>query len=503
MPGGNPGGQSGGNELTRFEIGSPVSREDVGLCRHPPSFPVWHRELGLPPFLLPPVRFLSVSRTSFLAATTLLAILLIGCAPAKPHETVLKFSGSALGAEGTLVAKQLKQFMVLNPDIHVELQRTPDDASQRHQLYVQWLNARVGNPDILQLDVVWTPEFAAAGWVLPLTRFGPAAKEFFPATIEANTWAGQLYALPWFADVGLLYRRTDLVPNEPRTLGELVTDAKTAMARPGGPRFGIVWQGARYEGLITGFVEYLGAFGGRILDDSGRVVVNQPEAVRALEFMRDELYVSHIAPLDVLTWHEEEARFAFQNGTAAFMRNWPYAVAAMSDTTQSRVAGKFAVSPMPGSGEGKGHSTATLGGSQLAINAYSEFPEAAYRLIAYLTAPEQMLERAQAVGQYPTRPALYHDARLRSAIAIPLDDARRAIESATPRPVTPIYTELSDILQIELHRALVRQAEPRDALNSAAKSIDALIARTGMQKLMSSTRVTPAAASSDTAGHSE
>ena len=429
---------------------------------------------------------------------------LAGCTRTpKSHQTVLTFSGSALGAEGTLVAKQLQKFMQLHPDIRVELQRTPDDASQRHQLYVQWLNARVGNPDILQLDVVWTPEFAAAGWVLPLTRFAPASDEFFPATITANTWAGQLYALPWFADVGLLYRRTDFVPNEPRTLGELVTDAKQAMARPGGPRFGIVWQGARYEGLITGFVEYLGAFGGRILDDSGRVVVNQPEAVRALQFMRDELYTWHIAPLDVLTWHEEEARFAFQNGTAVFMRNWPYPVAAMSDKTQSRVAGKFAVSPMPASGERGGHSTAALGGAQLAINAYTESPDSAYRLIEYLAAPEQMLERAQAVGQYPTRAAVYSDPRLRAAIAIPLDDARRAIESATPRPVTPIYTELSEILQIELHRALVRQAEPQDALNSAAKRIDALIERTGMRKLMSSGQTAPATTASSTAGHTE
>jgi ABC-type glycerol-3-phosphate transport system substrate-binding protein len=413
--------------------------------------------------------------------------LLAACAPAsKKGETVLTFSGSALGAEGTLVQKQLKRFMELNPGIRVELQRTPDDANQRHQLYVQWLNARVGNPSILQLDVVWTPEFAAAGWVLPLDPYAPVRSEFFPATVIANTWAGKLYALPWFADVGLLYRRTDLVPNEPKTLEEMVTDAQTAMSRRGGPRYGIVSQGARYEGLITGFVEYLGAFGGRIIDDKGEVVVNRPEAVRALEFMRDELYKTHVAPLDVLTWHEEEARFAFQNGNAAFMRNWPYPVAAMSDTSQSKVAGKFAVSPMPASGTApNGHSTAALGGAQLAINAYAENPAAAYKLIAYLTAPEQMLARAQAVGQYPTRPALYNDARLRGAIAIPLDNARRAIESATPRPVTPIYTELSEILQIELHRALVRQVEPREALNSAAARINALIERTGMRKLMS------------------
>jgi len=421
---------------------------------------------------------------------TALRLLACACVAAcssssKKHETVLTFSGSALGAEGTLVAKQLKRFMQLNPDIRVELQRTPDDASQRHQLYVQWLNARVGNPSILQLDVVWTPEFAAAGWVLPLEKYSPAKSEFFPATMAANTWAGKLYALPWFADVGLLYRRTDLVPREPQTLEELVADAQRAKAQRGGPRYGLVSQGARYEGLITGFVEYLGAFGGRIIDDSGEVVVNRPEAVRALEFMRDELYKWNVVPLDVLTWHEEEARFAFQNANSAFMRNWPYAVGAMSDTAQSKVIGKFAVSPMPKSGTApNGHSTAALGGAQLAINAYTEFPDAAYKLIAYLTAPEQMLERAQAVGQYPTRPGLYDDARLRGAINVPLENARRAIESATPRPVTPIYTELSEILQIELHRALVRQAEPGQALDEAAARINALIERTGMRKLM-------------------
>lgn len=383
------------------------------------------------------------------------------------------------------MGRQLQRFMALNPGVRVELQRTPDDANQRHQLYVQWLNARVGNPDILQLDVVWTPEFAAAGWVLALEPYSPPKAEFFPATIEANTWAGKLYALPWFADVGLLYRRTDLVPEEPRTLDELVASAKRATSRRGGPRHGIVWQGARYEGLITTFVEYLGAFGGSILDAKGQVVVNNEEGVRALEFMRDQIYGSKIAPLDVLTWHEEEGRFAFQNGTAVFMRNWPYAFGSMSDSAQSRVAGKYAVSPMPSSGAPGGRSTATLGGGQLAINAYSESPEAAYKLIAYLTAPEQMLERAQAVGQYPTRPALYDDDRLRAALAIPLAQARRAIESATPRPVTPIYTELSDILQIELHRALVRHAEPREALNTAAARIEVLIERTGMRKLMS------------------
>src|SRR6185436_1118084 len=115
-----------------------------------------------------------------------------------------------------------------------------------------------------------------------------------------------------------------------------------------------------------------------------------------------------------------------------------------------------------------GRPTATLGGAQLAINANSAHPKAAYEVIEYLTRPEQMLERARVVGQFPTRPALYYEPELAKALVIPPARARAIIELAIPRPVTPVYTELSEILQIYLHRALTRQLEPAPALASAA-----------------------------------
>ncbi len=407
---------------------------------------------------------------------------------ASDERTLVRISGSALGAEGAILTAQLDRFMAERQDIRVEIQRTPDDATQRHQLYVQWLNARVGHPDILQLDVVWTAEFAAAEWILPLARFGADTGDFFPATVDANTWRGELYAVPWFVDVGLLYRRTDLVPDEPADLAELAALARDAAAAPGPPRYGLVFQGARYEGLITGFVEILGGFGARILDDDGRVVVDDPAAVRALEFLRDLIWELEAAPTDVLGWHEEETRFAFQNGEALFMRNWPYAYGLLADSTRSSVAGRYAVGPMPAAPRSvapNGEPTATLGGAQLAINRWSEVPEAAWAVIEYLTAPERMLERARAVGQFPPRVALYDDPRLDSALTIPAAQARRAIERAEPRPVTPIWTELSEILQIELHRALARQTTPEAALRAAAQRMNALMERTGVRDLYS------------------
>ncbi|HEY8196115.1 MAG TPA: ABC transporter substrate-binding protein [Gemmatimonadales bacterium] len=408
-------------------------------------------------------------------ATVLLSL---GCGGGSqlPGPAVVTFPISALGAEGQVLVHQLSRFMKENPGIKVVQRVTPDGADQKHQLYVQWLNAGASDPDILQLDVIWTPEFAAAGWILPLNQFQPDTAAFFPSTIEANRWQDSLYALPWFADVGMLYWRTDLMNRPPATFDELVHQAQQARPK-GGPRYGFVWQGARYEGLITTFLEYLGAYGGRILD-GGRVVVNSEAGLRALTEMRDEIYRYGVVPTTALTWHEEETRFAFQNGEAAFMRNWPYAYPLMEDSADSRVAGKFAVAPMP-AGPGGTH-TAAIGGAQLAINRRTEHPEAAWAVIDFLTQPEQMRERAQVVGQFPTRTALYDDPDLASGLAIPPAMVRRIIEYAVPRPVTPIYTQLSEILQINLHRALTRQAEPAAALARAQTEMQRVLNRAGL-----------------------
>jgi ABC-type glycerol-3-phosphate transport system substrate-binding protein len=409
---------------------------------------------------------------------TAIALLLLGCGPRAHSRVVLTLPASALGAEARVLNAQLERFMALHPDIQVVQRRTPDAADQRHQLYVQWLNARASDPDILQLDVVWTPEFAAAGWILPLDRFRPPADSFLAATIRADSWHGRLYALPWFVDAGMLYWRRDLLRRAPTTLAEMVRDVRAVQTRPGAPPDGFVWQGARYEGLVTVFQEILGGFGGRIMDDSGRIVVNSPAGLAALTWMRDAVSPGGISPSPVLTWQEEQVRFAFQNGDALFMRNWPYAYPLMEDSTQSRVAGRFAVVPMPAALPG--HETAALGGQQLAINARAEYPDSAYALIAFLTAPAQMLERAQQVGEYPTRVALYDDPRLARALPIAPAVARRIVEHAEPRPVTPVYTELSELLQVWLHRALTGQATPARALAGASDQMQALLRRVGL-----------------------
>jgi multiple sugar transport system substrate-binding protein len=420
--------------------------------------------------------FLSVTRRASAGGVALLLAACGGGASSLPGPAVVTFPISALGAEGEVLVRQLDRFMAQNPGIKVVQRITPDAADQKHQLYVQWLNAGASDPDVLQLDVIWTPEFAAAGWILPLNRFGPDTAEFFPSTIKANQWQDSLYALPWFIDVGMLYWRTDLMREPPATYDDLVRISRRAQ-QGGKVKYGFVYQGARYEGLVANFVEYLTAHGGKVLE-GGRVVVNSDGGRRALTRMRDEIYRHGVVPSAVLTWHEEESRFAFQNGHAAFMRNWPYPVPMLQDTAESEVAGKFAVAPLPAAPGGS--PAAAIGGAQLAINRNTEHPEAAWAVIDYLTRPEQMRERARVVGQFPTRSRVYDDPDLASGLAIPAPIVKRIIEHAVPRPVTPVYTQLSEILQIHLHRALTRQTEPAAALARAQQEMQRLLNRVGL-----------------------
>ncbi|HKK07753.1 MAG TPA: ABC transporter substrate-binding protein [Gemmatimonadota bacterium] len=405
------------------------------------------------------------------------AVGLAACRGKPERGVVLTFPGSAVGAEARVLRTQLDRFMAGHPGIRVEQRVTPDAADQRHQLYVQWLNARAPEPDILQLDVIWTPEFAAAGWILPLDTLGADASPFFPNTVRADRWQGHLYALPWFVDMGLLYWRTDLMDRPPATFEALARDAARSQAGDSVP-YGFVWQGARYEGLVTVFLEHLGGFGGRIMDDSGHVLVDSNAAVRALTWMRDAVWKQGIVPRAALTWQEEQTRFAFQNGQAALMRNWPYAYPLMEDSASSEVAGRFAAAVMPAAPGGT--PTSALGGSQLAINARTRHPRAALELLRFLTAPRQMIERARVVGEYPTRRSLYAGDTLRGLLPIPPERARALIEHAVPRPVTPVYSQLSSLLQIQLHRALTRQAGPREALEKAARRMRALLERVGL-----------------------
>ena len=162
--------------------------------------------------------------------------MLLAAACGQPAGARLTVSGSAVGLEADLLRRQIQRFNDAHPRIAVTLRATPDAADQRHQLYVQWLNARACEPDILQLDVVWTPEFAAAGWIGASIGSARTRPNSSPLRWTRTAGTARLYALPWFVDVGhaVLAYRSDAA--RAGNLGELASSPQRASAEQQGAR---------------------------------------------------------------------------------------------------------------------------------------------------------------------------------------------------------------------------------------------------------------------------
>ena len=334
-------------------------------------------------------------------------------------DRVLTFSGSVVGREADVIRRQLDRFRE-EPVDQVAVRPRP---MRRTSAISSTCSGSTPAPAIptscSSTSCGRRSSRRPAG--LPLDRFNPPVDDFFPAAVAAESLerrALRAAVVRGRRHAVLAHRPRAAAAARPRRLALLARRAQDDTRQI---PFGFVWQGARYEGLVTVFLEYLGAFGGAILDDEGRVVVDSEPAVQALTSMRDAIYVERVVPRAVLTWQEEQTRFAFQNGEAVVHAQLALRVRAAAGASQSSVAGRFAVTRCP-AGPG-GAPTAALGGSALAINAYSDQPEAAYQLIDYLLQPEQMIERARIAGQYPTRPALYETRELADALTMPPADA--------------------------------------------------------------------------------
>jgi multiple sugar transport system substrate-binding protein len=402
-----------------------------------------------------------------------LLLLVSACGREQSAQPVSLVLAGGSGGEEAMARKQLAAFAALHPDIQVSYQATPSSASERHTLYVTWLSSGSDAVDLLNLDVIWAPEFAAAGWLKPLDdqvrRDRLPLDDFLPAALTASRYRGRLYALPWFVDVGLFYYRTDLYAAAglppPRTFADLlqIASLKEKFNLP----YGFLFQGQAYEGLVTVACEFFWGNGGRIFDDAGNLVLDSPQNRRALQFLVDLIYVHQVSPLAVTTFLEEDCRHAFEQGNAVAMRNWPYAYVIMNEPG-SRVAGKFALLPPP-HGPG-GSSTSAFGGGVLGINAFSRHPRAAWQLLQFLLSPGRIKERSLGLGMLPPLQSLYHDPDLVHAFPF-LKDLRQVFWSARPRPNSPLYSLISDILRIHLARALTRQEEPAAALRLAQARI--------------------------------
>jgi multiple sugar transport system substrate-binding protein len=340
------------------------------------------------------------------------------------------------GAFGTVV----DSFNKANPKANVKLLELPEDAGEQRRLQVQRLEAKSPECDVLGMDVIWTAEYAAQGWLLDLSDFiSKNGDKFIKSTVDTTDYEGKNWAVPFNSNAGFIYYRTDEVDAAPKDWETLYKEAKSGN--------GVVYQGFRYEGLTVNFLELLYSAGGSVLSEDGKESTADSQEVKdVLQFMADGIK-NGAAPKANTTYKEEESRRAFEAG-ATFMRNWPYAYALGKD---SKIADKFDIATFPGfkGNEGAG----VLGGYNLGISAYSKNPEGSLAFIEFATQPEQQALMASEASLPPTLSAAYDDPAVKKAMPF-ADQLRTAIDQAQPRPVSPVYPQISEAIYNNVYAAL-------------------------------------------------
>ncbi len=374
--------------------------------------------------------------------------------------------------------KLISKFNSGHPDGKVVLHELPDNADQQRQQMIQ--NSQIKNPQmaVLSVDVVWTAEFAANGYVVELPKDQFPTEGFLKAAVDAATYFDKLYAYPSTSDGGLLYYRKDLlkkydIANPPATFDEMKADCEKIQAGEKNSKLDcFAGQYNKYEGLTVNFAEAVNSAGGVILGDDGKPNVNTPEATKGLGTLVDWFKGGEI-PKEAITWQEEQGRQAFQSGNLIFHRNWGYVYNLANKTDgSSKVAGKFDVAPLPGITVTPGVSS--LGGHNLAIAANAANKGTAVDFLKFMASEETQKSNTLATSQSPTLEKLYSDPDLLKQLPF-LPIQLKSIQNAQPRPKAVQYGDVTLAIQDAAYSALQGQVPTDQALQQLQSKLETLI----------------------------
>ena len=360
------------------------------------------------------------------------------------------------------------------PNQKVTLLMLPEASNDQLAQLVANLQAKSDEYDVIDMDVIWTAEFASNGWIIPLPESQFPLKAFLKPAVDTAMYQGRLYAVPDYSNADLLYYRKDILAKAgqkpPKTWAQLAQLAETVA-----PKYGLDGYAgtfAPYEGLTVNFAAAVQSAGGSIMSaGDNKITVDSPQALEGLQFLVSGFQRGWI-PKVALTYEEESSQAAFESGKFLFLDNWPDVYAALSvPGPANNVYDKFWFTALPGP---RGPGSSSLGGANLAISAYSQHQRTALNFIKYmtdLTNEKEMLER----GSFPpVWTQLYTDpALVRSYPYLPV--LEQAINSAQPRPAISNYDQASLAISSSVYQALTHQKQPRQALAEMAAQLTQII----------------------------
>jgi multiple sugar transport system substrate-binding protein len=326
------------------------------------------------------------------------------------------------------------------------------------------------------MDVVWTAEFAAKGYVEPLPADQFPTDKFLKPTVDSATYFNKLYGYPSTSDGGLLYYRKDLLDKyklkPPTSFDEMKAACDTIQAGEKDSKLAcFAGQYNKYEGLTVNFAEAVNSAGGVIVDDNGKPNVATPEATKGLSTLVDWFKGGQI-PKAAITWQEEQGRKAFQNGELIFHRNWGYVYNLANKTDgSSEIAGKFDVAPLPGI---TGPGVSSLGGHNYAIAKNADNKGTAVDFLKFMSSPEVQKSNCLATSSTPTLAALYTDPDIVKKFPyMPIQ--LKSVEGAKPRPKAVEYGDVTLAIQDAAYGALQGQTQPDAALQALQAKLQTLI----------------------------
>jgi multiple sugar transport system substrate-binding protein len=374
--------------------------------------------------------------------------------------------------------KLVDEWNTEHPDEKVTITELPEAADEQRNQMIQ--NAQVESDEytVLNLDVIWTAEFAANRWVVELPQDEFDLDQYLQPAVDTTMYRDKMYAMPVYSDGGLLYYRKDLlekagVAEPPKTWDEMKAACDKVKALPEGKSMGCyAGQFDKYEGLTVNFSEAVQSAGGTIVDESGKPQVTSAEAKEGLNFLVEGMDTGEF-PQASITYKEEEGRRAFQDGQLVFHRQWPYqwALANATDGT-SKVAGKFDVAPLPGK---DGPGVSTLGGHNFAISAFAPNKATALDFIKFFSGEDAQRSNLVATSQAPTRSALYEEQELIDKFPY-LPTLQASIEAATPRPKVVQYGDVTAAMQDAAYSAITGEKTTDQALDELQTKLEELTA---------------------------
>jgi trehalose/maltose transport system substrate-binding protein len=392
---------------------------------------------------------------------------------------------------------------------HVSLPRAPGE--QRLQL-ARRLSARDRGLDVMSLDVVWTAEFAEAGWALPLSddpaglAEADAVADALPGPLATARWKHKLYGAPVTTNTELLWYRADLVDQPPATWDGMVAEAARlhAAGRPGQ----IAVQANEGEGLVVWFNTLLVSAGGQVLSEDGRHVTltDTPEhraaTVTALRILRSVATAPGADP-SITRTDEGTARSSVEQGRAALEVNWPYVLASMLDNAvkggvpflplnrnpalagsvndvgtfvpddeQFRIAYDasrqvFGFAPYPGVAPGR-PAKVTIGGLNLAVASTTRHRAEAFEAVRCLRSAQSQKYVSMVGGLPAVRSSLYSDPQFQAKYPMHTVIRQQLIDAAV-RPATPVYQAVS--LRLSAALSPITEIDPESTADELARQV--------------------------------